>query len=251
MVDPFKRHSSKGPAWRLLSRSARTSVIREIEDLLARAKCVRDVSEREVGAVADARGIDLARSLATQRRNLYGRFLEYCLLDCELSEQESEELEHLRALLHLSDRDAGEVHDRVSRSVYGRAIDQVLADHHLDEGEGAFLRRLRGQLRLSESEAAELEREGEARARHRYLERSISYDHVWLASEKTVLELRGSSTEGLEAAVRGALQEATRALPELQVAEVTGIRVTLSDGGIREWHVRLRASMAPEAAADL
>jgi flavin-binding protein dodecin len=246
MAEPFERQQGESAIGKLLGRRSRASAIREIEDLLARAGRVRDVSHEKVREISEGRGIDLAAKLCTQRKNLYRRFLEHCLLDCELSEEESEELEHLRALLCLADEDAGEVHERVARDVYGRAIDQVLEDHRLDTQEEVFLRRLRSELHLSEDEARSLEKEGAARARHRYLERSAAYDNVWLASKGTVLELRGAAEGGVEQAVKAALGEAAQALPDLQWAELTEIRLAVGAGGVREWHVRLKAGLGPD-----
>jgi flavin-binding protein dodecin len=250
MAEPFERRSGDGALSRVLGRRGKASAVREVEDLLARAGCVRDVASEEVESIAEAHGCDLEKRFGTQRRNLYKRFLEHCLLDCELSEEESEDLEHLRRLLRLSDADAGEVHENVARGVYGRAIDQVLEDHRLEPEEEVFLRRLRSQLQLTESEAKSLEQEGVARARHRFLERSASYDNVWLASEKTMLELRGCSGAGVEGAVADALSDATRALPDLQWAEVTEIRLAVRSGGVSEWRVKLKAGLTPDEGSE-
>jgi flavin-binding protein dodecin len=246
MAEPFERRSSSGVLGRLLAAPRKGSAVREIEDLLARCGRVCELEASRIAGVARAHGVDLSKRLATPRRHLYRRFLEHCLLDGHVSDDESEDLAHLRGLLSLSEEDAAAVHEDVAVQVYGRAIDEVLADHRLDPDEEQFLARLRGQLELPEEAAADLLRQGEARARHRFLEKSTSFDNVWLAEKKRTLELNGRSADGVEQAVKTALDEATTALPDLAWAEVVQIRADVGASGVREWHVKVKAGLAGE-----
>ena len=246
MAEPFERRTKGGVFGALLGAPRKTSAIRELEDLLARCARVAELDASRVESLARAHGVDFSKRLATPRRHLYRRFLEHCLLDGHVSEEESEDLAHLRSLLSLSDEEAASVHEDVAVQVYGRAIDEVLDDHRLDPDEEQFLARLRGQLDLSEEAAAALLREGEQRARHRFLEKSVSYDNVWLAEKKRTLELNGRSPDGVEQAVKTALDEAATALPDLSWAEVVQIRADVGGAGVREWHVKVKAGLGSD-----
>ncbi len=246
MAEPFERRGGGNVLGRLMGAPRKASAIREIEDLLARSGRIREVAVSRVHELARNHGVDFAKRLGTPRRHLYRRFFEHCLLDGHLSDDESEDLAHLRALLCLSDAEAASVHEDVAVQVYGLAIDQVLADHRLDPDEEQFLSRLRGELQISEGAADDMMRKGEARARHRFLEKTASFDNVWLAEKKRTLELKGSSAEGVEQAVKTALDEATTALPDLSWAEVIEIRADVGDEGIREWRVKVKAGLEPE-----
>jgi flavin-binding protein dodecin len=243
MADPYKSQTESGDG--LLNRfvgKGKRSAIREIENLLAEAERVSDISAQQLTAVADANGVDIAEQLHTPRRSLYRRYLEYCLVDFALSDEESTDLAHLRAILRIQEEDAARIHDEVSRTVYGDAVDRVLTDYQLDSEEAEFLQRLRTDLDLPEPLADSLLDERSKRARNRYLGRAVS-DNVLFQSEGTVLELKGDSETGLEDAIRAALDEACRAVPKLCWAQVDEIRAELKEGRIARWHVRVNAQV--------
>jgi hypothetical protein len=245
MAQPFElRDAPKdGPLARLLGGRGSAGIVAEIESLFARASHVRDVTPESLAEVARRHGVDLGARLRTARKNLYRRFLEHCLLDGALSEDESADLVHLRALLRLAEEDVARVHDDVAIAVYGEAVGEVLHDHQLDPDERAFLERLRGDLGLAPDVAARLYEQGSEAARQRYLQRTMTRDSVLVAGHGARLELAGSSEKSLEDAVRAALEEAARALPDLRWAEVREIRTDLAHGRIARWHVKLRAGL--------
>jgi hypothetical protein len=241
VAEPFVRRPAETGLRRLAGN--RRECIREIEELFAQAASVRDVTHEQVIEVAIRHDVDLGARLVTARRELYRRFLEHCLADQELSEEETADIDHLRRVLLLSDADAGEVHDRVAHAVYGQAIDQVLADYRLDPEEAEFLRRLGSALALPDEERDHLYGEAERRARQRFLERTLVHDSALFAGRTKVLELSGSSARSIEDAIQNALAEAVRAVPELRHFEVTKIQGSLEDGSIKRWEVSLRATL--------
>lgn len=250
MTEPFTRHSpSESGLAALLGRRVRRTAVRELEAVLARAKRLRDVSVERVQELSEAHGIDLRDRLRTPRKNLYRRFLEHCLLDCTLSEDESEELAHLRRLLHLDEDDVAHVHDTVARAVYGAAIEEVLQDHKLDEDEEKFLLRLREELGLAEADASRMYEQGARKAQQRLL--SSSPDNAgFLATRDGAVELKGASTTGLQEAVQTVVDESCHALPHLSWAELSEVRVRIESGHIAEWQIKLKAGLkAPVADA--
>ena len=243
MTKPFERRPAETGLRRLAGN--RRACIREIEDLLAQAESVRDVTPEQVSGIATQYGVDIRTRLGTARRELYRRLLEHCLADQELSEEETADVEHLRRVLLLADTDAAEVHDQVARAVYGQAIDQVLADHRLDPEEAEFLRRLGGALALPDAEQDHLYDEGTRRARQRFLQRTLAHDSVLVAGRDRVVELSGSSTRSLEDAIQRAFADAVLAVPDLRHFEVTKIHGALEAGTVARWEVSLRARFGP------
>ncbi len=250
MAEPFQRRSaSDGALTRMLGRRSKGSLIREIEELLADAGRVSDVSAEQVAGLAENHGHDLSRRLRTPRKNLYRRLLEHCLVDNALSEEENADLAHLRRILRLEEIDAARVHDEVARTVYGSAIDHVLEDHRLDPDEETFLKRLRDELALPEQLAEQLLKEGEARARERYLFRAVSHEGPFmLAAREAVLHPTGTSESTIEDAVQAAVEEAARAVPQLELrwVELNELRAEVEKGRVSKWHVKLRAVLSPE-----
>jgi flavin-binding protein dodecin len=242
MAGPFEHSPTpdRGLGSRLLARRARGAAAREVEALLAGAVNISDVTERDVAAAAERHGTDLSR-LRSSCRDLYRRYLEHCLVDQALSEEEAADLSHLRLLLALDEVAASEVQEEVSCAIYGSAIDEVLADHRLEADEEAFLKRLRDDLGLGDEVARRAFEEGRRRARQRYLSTVVSSDDILVASQEVKLELQGSSETSLEDAVEASLAETRTVLPGLKEIEVTRVRAEVGESGVSRWHVTVRA----------
>jgi flavin-binding protein dodecin len=240
---PFDtRDAEAGRRSRLFGRK-RTAALNEVEQLLAECAELREVSAEDVAQAAAKHGVTLDRKYRGACRDLYRRLLKQCLDDHELTEHERADLAHLKNILSLEREDITAVHEQTARIVYGKAVEQVLADHQVDQEEAEFLRCLREELELTERVADSLYEQEERRARHRYFSKTISTDSTLLASHVATLELSGRSTEGVEAAVNSALEEACRAVPELGSAEISQVRVRIRDGAVAEWEVDLKAHL--------
>ena len=246
MAEPFEKRTRRGALSKVLGSAAKRGAIDDIEALLCDADRVCDVVAQQVKEIGDRHGVDLGRKLRSARVQLYRRFLQHCLVDHHLSDDESEDLEHLRALLNVNAADASRVHDEVSRQVYGEAVDEVLDDQQLDPDEEEFLSRLRGQLAIPEEIANALLAEGVQRARQRFFSKSASRSGVFLTSQEAPLQLVGASEGSIEGAVNDALEQACRAVPRLHWVEVSKIRGEVADGRVKEWQVELKAWLDPE-----
>lgn len=246
MADPFQRTNSETSWLGRLMRGRRAEAFDAIEVLLAQAPSIRDVRPDVVWSVVAARGVDLRRRFSRDRKNLYQRYLEYCFADRMLSAEETADLHHLRAMLHLGSDDVAEVHDIVARTVYGQAVEQVLDDLHLDTREEAFLRRLREELELPEADAAKLYNEGMQRARERAIHPTVTHDLDFLEYRPPAGQFEGKSTTTIEDAIADALQKATVAVPKLHWFEVIKIAGHIDSGGVKDWFVMVRAGVSVE-----
>jgi flavin-binding protein dodecin len=214
-----------------------------IEDLLAEAASVRDVTSTVVFDLCTARKIDLRRRLSRGRRQLYHRYLKHCFEDGVLTSEEIDELSHLRDLLHLDAADLFAVQNAVAIEVYGEAVEEVLADFRLDEEEATFLRRLTESLDLSEEAAGRIYREGAGRARDRALSEARTRDQQFLEHRVPAGEFTGRSSSSLEQAIDDALTKASLAIPSLHWFEVTHIAGYVEDGRASGWHTTLKAGI--------
>ena len=240
VAEPFVHKPASGAFARLLGAGR---AVAEIEALLAGAARVCEVSPEAVEQIAKHHGIDLGRRLAGPRRNLYRRFLEHCLVDCALNPEENVDLEHLKQLLRLDDSDAARIHDEVAQAVYGRAVAEVLSDQQLDPEERSFLERISADLALSPQVTAQIYDKGAAQSRDRYMMRAHTHQSSLLASRTAKLDLPGSSEMSLEDAIRAALAEAARSLPEIASARLSEIRTDVREGRVVRWHVVLETEL--------
>lgn len=140
----------------LLRRHPRENAFIAINNLLAEAPTVRDVSPLDVLRVCDEYRADIRGPLGARLERLYSDYLLFCLADRHLSDAELRDLAHLKAVLRIDDASALRIHDHAARQVFGRTVDAVLADGVVDDGERAFLHVLQQDLALSGATAARI-----------------------------------------------------------------------------------------------
>lgn len=214
-----------------------------IEDLFAQATSVREVTPKMISKICEERRIDLAGRLIRGRKELYRRYLRYCFEDKVLSQQERDDLVHLRSLLHLSAEAVATIHDEVAIEVYGEAVQEVLEDFKLDDDEAVFLRELREGLGLTDEKADRVYRDGSIDARARARSLAQLHDRQFVEHREPAGEFAGRSNATLEGAIEDALANATLAIPSLQWFEVTQIAGYVADRKTGSWHITLRAGV--------
>jgi flavin-binding protein dodecin len=246
MADPFQRMDPQSGAMGRLMRSRRSAALDAIEDLLAQAGNLREVSCEHVQDICSKHGLESPRRIPRDRKRLYQRYLEHCFEDRVLSEEEDADLTHLRELLHLDAREVTAVHQAVAREVYGAAVEEVLEDMRLDPEEEAFLRRLRGDLHLSDRDADRLLETGAQEARTRAIQRATTQDAEFVEHRMPAGEFTGRSQESFEGAITDALAKACLAIPSLHWFEVAQIAGYVEDGRASGWHVTVRAGIKKE-----
>jgi hypothetical protein len=123
---------------RLLGRERKGNAVVEINNLLADAADVTDVSFEQVAAIAERFGARLSRGMSEQKGALFQQYLEHCLTDRVLEDTEVDRLRHLKRLLQLSDRRVSELENAATQRIYAEALEPALADRRLDDEERAF-----------------------------------------------------------------------------------------------------------------
>lgn len=160
MAAPFTAPPNPARGFRTLLGRMRpdpqAEAIAEVRTLLAAADRLRDLPT-DAAALAAARHHVALASINDARHTLYREYLRYCLADRHLSEEEMNELAHLRALLRIDAADADLTYRRLAREIYSRTVEEVLADARIDEDERAFLENLRAELSLPDAIAENIE----------------------------------------------------------------------------------------------
>lgn len=242
MAHPYLRADSNAKSTGLFQRKA-SITLEGIEDLLAQAENICDVTPLMIGNLCEQRNIDLSNRLARGRRALYRRYLTHCFEDKRLSKKEQTDLAHLRTLLHLKQNDLSHIHDDVAIEVYGEAVHEVLDDFKLDDDEAEFLNSLQKDLGLSELQADRILREESSMAQSRALSEAGTRDQQFVLHRTPAGEFTGRSDETLEAAIKDGLTKAALAIPGLHWFEVGDISGYIEKGRPKSWHVTLRAGL--------
>jgi len=242
---PFDESGRADSHGRLLGRR-KVEAAAAVEALLAKAGRVSDVGAADVAAACSRCGVDSARTLRKEFKALYGRYLDFCFEDRQLSTEESRDLEHLQQILQLGDADVSSVQDDVAISVYGSAVAEVLADLRIDAQEESFLKRLREELNLPQSKAERILEDHARDARSRAIHAATVADVTFIQRREPAGEFTGRSSAGLQAAVDNALGKAALAIPQLHWFEVTQLSGYVEDGAASQWYVVVQAGIRQE-----
>lgn len=158
----FKETSKKDPGFfqRLFKKEPIDNAFIELNNLLA-TKELNSISTADVNAISARYKIDLSKKFPDKLKDLYGKYLAYCLTDNKLEDGEIEELKKLKSLLGLKDKDIEETHNQVAGQIYKKSFEQMIKDGRLEKKNEDFLERLEQDLKISKNLADKIS--GEAR----------------------------------------------------------------------------------------
>ena len=94
MAKPFGESTNEQGGGRMVGRR-KVEAASAIEKLLVDAAGVTAVSAADIDAACKAVKLDSARQIRKECKTLYGRYLDYCFEDKELSAEETVDLAHL------------------------------------------------------------------------------------------------------------------------------------------------------------
>ena len=155
MAEPFKNKPLEEPSFLggLIGRKPRRNGLIAVNNLLAAAITVEDVSVRDAEAAAAQWSLRLGSRFRHERLDLASDFLNHCLADRRLDDIELDRLRHLRRILRLRKDDVNEIKARAVKAVYSESVEDVLLDHYLDDDERDFLDRMADNLGLPDNVA--------------------------------------------------------------------------------------------------
>lgn len=159
MVRPFvARPVPRAPVTWLQSRPPARGAQIELENLLARADHLLDVTAEEIEPIERRYDLDLSLVLPGHLEALFIRYLRYCLQDERMADDEVTELVHLKRLLRITDRRARELHDAIAGVIYQTALVDRLSKWGLRPDHETFLSELREAMLLSDEHVDRLHR---------------------------------------------------------------------------------------------
>ncbi len=135
---------------RLLGKEPRENVVIALNNLFADASRVRHVTYEDIQNIANSYDVNLQRDFKEDLAQLYREYLEYCLADKAMSDEEVRDLSHLKHLLGLNDQIVQSIHNEAIESAYGKAIDEALSDALITPEEKAFIEKIKQELQLPE-----------------------------------------------------------------------------------------------------
>jgi hypothetical protein len=150
---PFIARTLESPGMlnKLLGRQSKTNALVELNNRLVEAPTVRDVTLDTVHELNTKYQVDLHRRFDHELKQLYRSFLFHCLADREFSQDEIDDLWHLKALFGITDAEHESLYQEAAQETYKKTLNEVLNDRKVTDNEKALLGRLSAYLRIPES----------------------------------------------------------------------------------------------------
>lgn len=156
---------------RLLGRKPRENAWLEIRNLLA-TRAIRDLEPQEIERVLDSYGI-ASDEAAPQFRKLYAMVMRQAVRDGEITDEEIEELSHLRHVFGFSDADVEDIEREMLEDAYRTHTRLAVGDARLTDEEKDRLHHLAARLRIPNALAQSIREEEMSRVWERVFNATI------------------------------------------------------------------------------
>lgn len=157
----------------------------EIYNLLSRSQLL-DIKYQEIYEISSKHNVKLYKDMPQAIANIYREYLQYCLEDSYLSDNEIEELQHLKKILSLNDQEVGKAHNEIAGELYKMEVDKAVEDGRLQEDEIKFLNKLQNDLKLSSFIANKIYQSSASEMLKKFMDEALS-DHRLTEEEEDEL----------------------------------------------------------------
>lgn len=143
---------------KIFNQHPQENAIKEVNNLLA-SKPLLQISKQEIEAIENKYDVNIEKEFKLNLEEFYAVYLNYCLKDKNLSNDELKELKHLKTILNLNDKSIDNLHSRIGEIVYKQSFQEAVSDGRLTKDEEAFLTKLENELRLPKELANKISNE--------------------------------------------------------------------------------------------
>jgi hypothetical protein len=133
---------------KLLRREPRENAYVEIHNTIARAP-INQIGKDDIDSILAEHKISAAAA-KTRLTNIYADVLKHCVKDFRLSDEETQQLDHLRDILSLDPADTGHIHAAVIYPIFQNAVRNAVFDDKLTGEEENWLNEIARGLKIPE-----------------------------------------------------------------------------------------------------
>lgn len=127
-----------------------------LNNLLANAESVYEVTPEIVKSVEAHFSVDLAKTFYPELEKLYADFVRYALSDASISGEDVKQMNHLLDVLGISEDSANTILKEETRSFYEKIISKTLKSGKIDDKDFACLSSVAENIYLPENESTKL-----------------------------------------------------------------------------------------------
>lgn len=150
--------NSSSPLQKLFKQFPQENAVIELNNLLA-AKPIKDILPIEIENIQSRYKLSLNKEFQLNLEEFYAVYLNHCLADKVLNDNELNELNHLKHILGLDDKTIDKLHEKLGEIVYKKSFQEAVADGRLTKSEEDFLHKLETTLRLPKELAEKISSE--------------------------------------------------------------------------------------------
>lgn len=132
---------------KLFSQYPEENAVIELNNLLA-AKPVKQILSSDIAGIESKYNLSLKEEFTLNLEEFYAVYLNYCLSDKSLSNEELDDLKHLKIMFALDDNTIDKLHTKIGEIIYKKSFEEAVADGRLTSDEEAFLSKLESDLKL-------------------------------------------------------------------------------------------------------
>jgi hypothetical protein len=178
---------------RLFKKQPEENVLIEINNILAENESnILNISLDKIVELADKYNVNISDEDHLQRLDLFEDYLIHCLSDKKIEDLEIKELEHLKALLFLSDKDLTRVISRETEKIYSKSVKESIKDGEIDNSKRENLERLKSDLLIPDDLANEIFQENAKEVYQKLIDGTIE-DYSLSPDEEAYLDRIGKN----------------------------------------------------------
>lgn len=141
---PLKRASF---VQRLLQQEPIENALIEVNNLFAN-KAVSEITKNEIDLISLRYRINISKDFSLNMEEFYAVILNYALTDKKLTENEIADLEHLKYILDLDNKNIENISLLLGKDIYKQSVEEAIEDGRLSEKKKQFLSELENTLNL-------------------------------------------------------------------------------------------------------
>ncbi len=143
---------------RIFKQDAVENAIIELNNLLA-INAIKEIKQSDIEEIERRYGTSFIKNFRLNLEEFYATYLNYCLIDRTLSDEEISDLKHLKSLFQFEDRTVELLHIKIGEKIYRKSFSEAVSDGRLSSNELAFLEKLEQDLKLPKKLAEKISAE--------------------------------------------------------------------------------------------
>ena len=175
---------------KLLKRIPKENAVIEINNLIAKnQENLTKISLEEIEQITKKYKINLNKKFKIFRLDLFHKYLDYCLTDQTLDEDEIASIGHLSKLLYLSDSEIKNILSAKTQRIFNQEVQKAVADGQLDKNEIENLEKIKENLLIS-NDVADSILEKESRViLQKFIDEATSDERLSVKEERRMEEI--------------------------------------------------------------